>query len=106
MRKCPGNLKNKGADERIRTADLLITNELLYQLSYVGLLRARIIPQARVSFSCCLLLDQVSDFHRASLDQFYPIAVGIHHKCYPIIVAAYGHGFRRERDFDTLLFEL
>ncbi len=25
------------ADERIRTADLLITNELLYQLSYVGL---------------------------------------------------------------------
>ena len=26
-----------GADERIRTADLLITNQLLYQLSYVGL---------------------------------------------------------------------
>ena len=25
-----------GADERIRTADLLITNQLLYQLSYVG----------------------------------------------------------------------
>ncbi len=25
-----------GADARIRTADLLITNQLLYQLSYVG----------------------------------------------------------------------
>ena len=25
-----------GADERIRTAGLLITNQLLYQLSYVG----------------------------------------------------------------------
>ena len=27
-----------GADERDRTADLLITNQLLYQLSYVGTL--------------------------------------------------------------------
>jgi hypothetical protein len=26
-----------GADDRIRTGDLLITNQLLYQLSYVGL---------------------------------------------------------------------
>ena len=25
-----------GADERNRTVDLLITNELLYQLSYIG----------------------------------------------------------------------
>ena len=25
-----------GADERTRTVDLLITNELLYQLSYIG----------------------------------------------------------------------
>ena len=25
-----------GADEQARTADLLITNQLLYQLSYVG----------------------------------------------------------------------
>ena len=25
-----------GADGRIRTGDLLITNQLLYQLSYVG----------------------------------------------------------------------
>ncbi len=25
-----------GADERIRTADLLITNQLLYRLSYIG----------------------------------------------------------------------
>jgi hypothetical protein len=28
------------ADERTRTADLLITSELLYLLSYVGLCRA------------------------------------------------------------------
>jgi hypothetical protein len=26
----------RGADERSRTLDLLITNELLYQLSYIG----------------------------------------------------------------------
>ena len=29
-----------GADERSRTSDLLITNQLLYQLSYVGQQRA------------------------------------------------------------------
>lgn len=29
-------LVKKGADDRIRTGDLLITNELLYQLSYIG----------------------------------------------------------------------
>ena len=28
-----------GADDRIRTGDPLITNEMLYQLSYVGLSR-------------------------------------------------------------------
>ena len=27
-----------GADEQNRTADLLITNQLLYQLSYIGLM--------------------------------------------------------------------
>ena len=30
--------KEYGADERSRTSDLLITNQLLYQLSYVGVL--------------------------------------------------------------------
>jgi hypothetical protein len=40
----------KRADERTRTADLLITSELLYQLSYVGLLRAQSIPQGRRAF--------------------------------------------------------
>ncbi len=29
-------LDSVGADGRIRTADLLITNQLLYQLSYIG----------------------------------------------------------------------
>ena len=28
-----------GADSRIRTDDLIITNDLLYQLSYIGVLR-------------------------------------------------------------------
>ena len=28
-----------GADERNRTVDLLITNELLYQLSYIGVVK-------------------------------------------------------------------
>jgi hypothetical protein len=36
---------NKRADERTRTADLLITSELLYLLSYVGLFRQMIITQ-------------------------------------------------------------
>jgi hypothetical protein len=34
------NLGKRRADERTRTADLLITSELLYLLSYVGLCRA------------------------------------------------------------------
>ncbi len=35
--KPPKPLILSGADGRIRTADLLITNQLLYQLSYIGL---------------------------------------------------------------------
>ena len=35
-------LINYGADNRDRTGDLLITNQLLYQLSYVGLLLIRL----------------------------------------------------------------
>ncbi len=31
------NTKRIGAGERTRTVDLLITNQLLYQLSYAGL---------------------------------------------------------------------
>ncbi len=38
------------ADERTRTADLLITNELLYLLSYVGLFRGESISYREVSF--------------------------------------------------------
>ena len=33
-----GGVDFTGADGRIRTCDLLITNELLYQLSYIGIL--------------------------------------------------------------------
>src|SRR5215207_3115527 len=43
--------ENKRADERTRTADLLITSELLYQLSYVGLLRAQSISQGSQAFT-------------------------------------------------------
>ena len=37
-------IRSRRADERTRTADLLITSELLYLLSYVGLFRAQSIP--------------------------------------------------------------
>jgi hypothetical protein len=33
------SIDSTDADAQSRTADLLITNQLLYQLSYVGLLR-------------------------------------------------------------------
>ena len=36
-------LRNFGAGDRTRTDDLLITNQLLYQLSYAGLLYRPII---------------------------------------------------------------
>ena len=45
------SLGNAGADERIRTADLLITNQLLYQLSYVGLNQASSDTSAEVMAS-------------------------------------------------------
>jgi hypothetical protein len=35
-RTCSGPSSGSGADGRIRTADQLITNQLLYQLSYIG----------------------------------------------------------------------
>ncbi len=34
-------IENDGAPTQTRTADLLITNQLLYQLSYRGLLRMK-----------------------------------------------------------------
>jgi hypothetical protein len=37
--------EKRRADERTRTADLLITSELLYLLSYVGLFRSPSISQ-------------------------------------------------------------
>jgi hypothetical protein len=39
----------RGAGRRIRTDDLLITNQLLYQLSYAGTLRAETPPSAAIS---------------------------------------------------------
>ena len=36
------NLEKNGAATRIRTADLMITNQLLYQLSYAGFVLKRL----------------------------------------------------------------
>ena len=41
--------QREGAGRRIRTDDLLITNQLLYQLSYAGILRAETPPSAAIS---------------------------------------------------------
>ena len=48
-----------GADERIRTADLRITNALLYQLSYVGIARQQgaVLPLFKSTLTECLLSD-------------------------------------------------
>ena len=41
-----------GADDRTRTGDLLITNQLLYQLSYIGgLAGTRVTGRARILFT-------------------------------------------------------
>lgn len=34
-----------GADERNRTSDLLITNQLLYRLSYIGIMESGIVSK-------------------------------------------------------------
>ena len=36
LRRKPNRVKPNGAGNRVRTDDLLITNQLLYQLSYAG----------------------------------------------------------------------
>ena len=38
VKQCPGiEISRRGAGNRVRTDDLLITNQLLYQLSYAGI---------------------------------------------------------------------
>ena len=61
--------ENKRADERTRTADLLITSELLYQLSYVGLVRAQSISQGRRAFTCIGLTEGLAG--RSMLPLFF-----------------------------------
>ncbi len=39
IKKAPIKRRFFGADDGTRTCDLLITNELLYQLSYIGIQR-------------------------------------------------------------------
>ena len=38
-------LLRDGADERNRTSDLLITNQLLYRLSYIGIMESGIVSK-------------------------------------------------------------
>jgi hypothetical protein len=42
-----GSRRGNGAEDRSRTDDLLITNQLLYQLSYFGLMLYRLYRCAR-----------------------------------------------------------
>ncbi len=52
--KCLRGKEKSGADERNRTADLLITNQLLYQLSYVGPWGAREAARGRAAVSLAI----------------------------------------------------
>ena len=96
-------VENERADERTRTADLLITSELLYLLSYVGLLR-------RVSISqgvrgVILLLDHVPDLHRAALDELYLVAVRVLDEGDLVIVLVGSERLGFERHRYALLLE-
>ena len=44
-------MRDLNADSRIRTSDLLITNELLCQLSYAGIRNEVIIPDVSARFN-------------------------------------------------------
>jgi hypothetical protein len=91
------------ADERTRTADLLITSELLYLLSYVGLLRTASISQG--VRDVILLLDQVPHLHGLALDKFYLVAVRVLDEGYLVIVPVGGEGLGFERHRNVLLLE-
>jgi hypothetical protein len=91
------------ADERTRTADLLITSELLYLLSYVGLLR-------RVSISqgvggVILLWDQVPHLHRARFDKLYLEPSGSSMKTIFVILPIGGYRLGPERHCYATLLE-
>jgi hypothetical protein len=56
---------NTGAEEGSRTPDLLITNQLLYQLSYFGKINVKMTPFENVSISIGGLhfhIEQFSNF--------------------------------------------
>jgi hypothetical protein len=91
------------ADERTRTADLLITSELLYLLSYVGLLRPVSISQG--VRGVILLLDQVPHLHRAALDELYLVAVRVLDEGDLVIVPVGGERLGFERHRYALLLE-
>jgi hypothetical protein len=95
--------RKQRADERTRTADLLITSELLYLLSYVGLLRPVSISQG--VRGVILLLDQVSHLHRAALDELYLVAVRVLDEGDLVIVPVGGERLGFERHRYALLLE-
>src|SRR5438093_13747754 len=65
----PATLKEKRAGSRIRTDDLLITNQLLYQLSYAGIYyrKSRLRERFRLRFSTQNNSSTIS--HRAFRDR-------------------------------------
>ena len=78
MQKAAPVAKDRGrrsrADERTRTVDLLITNELLYQLSYIGRARAGLREQDRSLCSPPELNWGPRDFQSRAL----PTELGLH----------------------------
>jgi integrase len=70
-----------GADSRIRTDDLLITNQLLYQLSYAGIYKGKLLSftalSRRIVYAICIRWHKTKTkcaipnrYHRAPLSAF------------------------------------
>ena len=53
-----------GADERNRTSDLLITNQLLYRLSYIGIMESGIVSKNGKKVFLKLVYAIPDPFHR------------------------------------------
>ena len=75
-------MSKSGAGKRTRTADLLITNQLLYQLSYPG--TSDILPESRHIFHekgrgrpFSLLTDQVSSAFAFAATSLYTFTITI-----------------------------
>jgi hypothetical protein len=87
------------ADERTRTADLLITSELLYLLSYVGLFRAQSISQRAAAF----MRFRLTRKNRPRV-ACYPRCLGVHERRKDL-VEGYGYPQLTERAERKILGE-